>query len=78
VVPIADDTWEPVEVARDALRSLVTGMQGVADWAIHFALYTLPMLLILLGIPAAIGLFVYRQWRKRRPPAAPSAVPSEG
>jgi hypothetical protein len=36
------------------------------------------MLLILLGIPAAIGLFVYRQWRKRRPPAAPSAVPSEG
>jgi hypothetical protein len=78
VVPIADDTWEPVEVARDALRSLVTGMQGVADWAIHFALYTLPMLLILLGIPTVIGFYVYRQWRKRRPPAASTPVPTEG
>jgi hypothetical protein len=78
VVPIADDTWEPVEVARDALRSLVAGMQGVADWAIHFALYTLPMLLILLGIPAVVGYVAYRQWRKRRPPAAPAAVPNEG
>jgi hypothetical protein len=77
VVPIADDTWEPVEAARDALRSLVNGMQGVADWAIHFALYTMPMLLILLGIPATVGFFVYRQWRKRRPPAAPTPVPTE-
>jgi hypothetical protein len=78
VVPIADDTWAPVEVARDALRSLVTGIQGVADWGIHFALYTLPMLLILLGIPATVGFFVYRQWRKRRPPAASTPVPTEG
>jgi cytochrome c oxidase assembly factor CtaG len=49
----------------------------VADWAIHFALYTLPMLLILLGIPAVVGYVAYRQWRKRRPPA-PAAVPNEG
>jgi cytochrome c oxidase assembly factor CtaG len=53
-------------------------MQGVADWAIHFALYTLPMLLILLGIPTVIGFYVYRQWRKRRPPAASTPVPTEG
>jgi hypothetical protein len=77
-VPIADDTWEPVEVARGALRSLVTGMQGVAEWAIHFALYTLPMLLLLLGVPAAVGFYVYRKWRRRRPPAASAPVPSEG
>jgi hypothetical protein len=78
VVPIVEDTWEPVEVARDALRSLVTGLQGVAGWAIHFALFTLPMLLLTVGIPLLIGFVVYRQWRKRRPPAAPSApVPSE-
>jgi hypothetical protein len=61
VVPIADDTWEPVEVARDALRNLVTGFQGVADWAIGFALYTLPMLLILLGVPGLVGLRSRRQ-----------------
>jgi hypothetical protein len=77
VVPIVEDTWEPVEVARDALRSLVTGLQGVADWAINFSLYTLPMLLLLLGIPAAVGFYVYRQWRKRRPPSASVPVPTE-
>jgi hypothetical protein len=75
VVPIVEDTWEPIEVARDALRSLVAGLQGVADWAISFALYTLPMLLILLGIPAVVGFFAYRQWRKRRPGPAPTPPP---
>ena len=77
VVPIVEDTWEPVEVARDALRSLVVGLQGVADWGIHFALYTLPMLLLVLGVPTLIGLFIYRQWKKRRPPTTQDPVPSE-
>jgi len=78
VVPIVEDTWEPVEVARDALRSLVGGLQGVADWAISFALYTLPMLLLVLGIPGLIAFAGYRQWRRRRPPGTPSSpVPSE-
>jgi hypothetical protein len=78
VVPIVEDTWEPVEVARDALRNLVVGLQGVADWGIHFALFTLPMLLLVLGVPTLIGLIGYRQWKKRRPPAAQNPVPSEG
>lgn len=78
VVPIVEDTWEPVEVARDALRSLVSGLQGVAGWAINFALFTLPMLLLTVGIPLLIGWVVYRQWRKRRPPVTPSApAPTE-
>jgi Domain of unknown function (DUF4349) len=77
VVPIVEDTWEPVEVARDALRNLVTGLQGLADWGIHFALFTLPMLLLVLGVPALIGFTVYRQWKKRRPPTPQSPVPSE-
>jgi hypothetical protein len=72
VVPIVEDTWEPVEVARDALRSLVTGLQGVAGWAINFALYTLPMLMLTVGIPLLIGWVAYRQWRKRRPSVTPS------
>ena len=77
VVPIVEDAWEPGEVGREALRRLVGGLQAVADWGIHFAIYTLPMLLLLLGVPALIGLTVYRQWKKRRPPAPPTAVPSE-
>jgi hypothetical protein len=67
-----------VEVARDALRSLVAGLQDVAAWAIHFALFTLPMLLLTLGVPLLVGWVGYRQWRKRRPPVAPSGpVPTE-
>ncbi|MGH8914457.1 MAG: DUF4349 domain-containing protein [Acidimicrobiia bacterium] len=78
VVPIVEDTWRPVEVARDALRNLVSGLQGVADWAIHFALFTLPMLLLTLGLPLAVVFIVYHQWRKRRPPATPApTVPAE-
>jgi len=76
-VPIVEDTWEPVEVARDALRNLVAGLQGLADWGIHFALFTLPMLLLVLGVPALIGFTVYRQWKKRRPLTPQSPVPSE-
>jgi len=78
VVPIVEDTWQPVEVARDALRNLVSGLQEVADWGIHFAIYTLPMLVLTLGPPLIIGVVIYRQWRKRRPPAAPApTIPAE-
>ncbi|MDP9144889.1 MAG: DUF4349 domain-containing protein [Actinomycetota bacterium] len=78
VVPIVEDTWEPVEVARDALRNLVSGLQDVADWGIHFAIYTLPMLILTLGLPLVIGFVIYRQWRKRRPPTTPGpTLPAE-
>lgn len=77
-VPIVEDTWQPVEVARDALRNLVNGMQGAAEWAINFGLYTLPMLILTLGLPLLVGFLAYRQWRKRRPPAGPGpTVPAE-
>jgi hypothetical protein len=77
-VPIVEDTWEPVEVARDALRNLVSGVQGAADWGIHFVLFVLPMLILTLGLPVGVGLFAYRRWRRRRPPTGPpSPVPTE-
>jgi len=77
-IPIVEDTWQPVEVARDAVRSLVLGLQGAAEWGINFALYTLPMLLLTLGLPLLVGFVIYRQWRKRRPPVSPTpAVPAE-
>jgi hypothetical protein len=74
VVPIVEDTWKPVEVARDALRSLVVGLQGIADWAINFGLYTLPMLILTLGPILVIGFLIYRRWRKRQPPAPPAPL----
>jgi hypothetical protein len=77
-VPIVEDTWQPVEVARDALRNLVSGMQSAAEWGISFALYTLPMLILTLGLPLLVLFVVYRQWRKRRPPVSPGpTLPAE-
>jgi hypothetical protein len=73
VVPIVEDTWEPIEVARDSLRSLVSGLQGIAEWGINFALFTLPMLLLVLGLPALVAFVAYRWWKSRHP--APPPVP---
>lgn len=64
-IPIVDEPWSPAETARDALRNLVTGLEGAADWAINLALYGLPMLLIILGPLAVIAVLVYRKWIRR-------------
>lgn len=72
-VPIVDQPWAPGEVARDAVRNLVTGLQGAADWVINFALYALPMLLITLGPLVVIAVVMYRRWFRRQPEAATPA-----
>lgn len=65
--PLVDEPWSPVEATREALGSLVTGLQGAADWAINFAIYVLPMLLITLGPLTVIGVLVYRRFFRRTP-----------
>ena len=76
-VPIVEEEWAPLAVARDSLRNLVSGLQDVAEWGINFALYTLPLLLLTLGIPLLILWLVYRWWKKRRPapPEPPAPIP---
>lgn len=69
--PLVDEPWSPGEPTREALGSLVEGLQGAADWAINFALYVLPMLLITLGPLTIIGVLVYRRFF-RRPPSDPA------
>ena len=64
-VPIVASAWAPAEAAKDALRNLVTALQGIADWSINFVLFTLPVLLLILGIPGAVGLYVYRRVKNR-------------
>ncbi len=63
--PIVDEPWAPGETAKDALRSLVTGLQRAADAAIGFGLYVLPMMLLVLGPLALIGWFAYRRIARR-------------
>ena len=67
VVPpqIVDDLWKPVEVAREALTHLVVSLQRFAEWGISFVILTLPMLLVVMGIPITVGVFVYRRWRRK-------------
>lgn len=70
--PIVDEAWAPAQTVRDALGDLVNGLQGVADWAISFALYVLPMLLITVGPIVAIGVFAYRRFFRRPPTGEPA------
>lgn len=72
-IPIVDEPWNPGNVARDAVRSLVGGLQGVADTAIGFALYALPLLLLTLGPLVLIGLFVYRRLFRKADPTPTSS-----
>ncbi|MGD2042329.1 MAG: DUF4349 domain-containing protein [Acidimicrobiia bacterium] len=65
--PLVDEPWSPAEATREALGSLVTGLQGAADWAINFAIYVLPMLVITLGPLTIIGVLVYRRFFRRSP-----------
>lgn len=74
-VPIVDEPWSPAEAARDAVRNLVTGLENVADWAINFALYALPMLLITVGPLVLVGMFVYRRFL-RKPTVDPTPAES--
>ena len=77
-VPIVASAWAPAEAAKDALRSLVTALQGIANWAISFALFTLPVLLLTLGIPATLGFFVYRRIKNRRGVGGPQTPAPAG
>jgi hypothetical protein len=72
-VPIVEeDGWRFGEVLRDALRSTVTALQGVATVAIWLVVTALPVLLI-LGLPVlAIGLG-YRRYRRRHDAVTPAA-----
>lgn len=65
--PLVDEPWSPAEATREALSSLVEGLQGAADWAINFAIFVLPMLLLTLGPLTVIGLVVYRRFIRRSP-----------
>ncbi|HEY5891395.1 MAG TPA: DUF4349 domain-containing protein [Acidimicrobiia bacterium] len=76
-VPIVEESWTPADTARDASRTLVTGLQNLGDAAITFAIAVLPMLLLVVVIPALVLYAAYRWWRSRKQdrPAAPPAQP---
>jgi hypothetical protein len=73
--PIQIGSWRPEGTARNAIQSLVSALQGLADTAIWIILFLLPLAIVTLG-PIWLGIrFVVRLWRGRRskPEATSSA-----
>lgn len=64
VTPVAAEEWAPFTVARQALADLVTAFQGVGDVVIRFVVFVLPMMLVVLAIPAWL---VWRYGRRFLP-----------
>ncbi|MEX1038960.1 MAG: DUF4349 domain-containing protein [Acidimicrobiia bacterium] len=75
-VPIVEAEWAPVDTVRDASRDLVSGLQGLLDNAITFVIAILPLLLIVLGLPALALYALYRLWRSRHRPPTASGPPA--
>jgi hypothetical protein len=69
-VPIVEEPWAPGEAVRDAARSLVVALQGIADWIIRFGIYILPVLVLILAVPVTVGVYAYRRWWRNRPGTA--------
>ena len=75
--PIETTGWRPARVFRNAIDSLVDALQGVAEFGIWFAIYLLPLLLI-IGIPLwLVGRFVWRRWQRRNAVSRETAVSTE-
>lgn len=75
--PIVDEGWMPGLVLRDALRNLVSALQGAGDAAIWLGVFALP-LVIVIGSPIWVGLVVWLVLRRRKAkrasiPAGPGA-----
>lgn len=66
-IPLADEGWSPGSVARDALRTTVGALQGLADVVIWLTLTALPILLV-LTLPAALAWYAVRRWRRHPAP----------
>lgn len=63
--PLVAAGWRPAGTLAAALRALIRTLQIIADLAIWFVAYVLPIL-ILVAIPLAVLWFVWRRWRARR------------
>jgi hypothetical protein len=61
-VPVVEPGWQPVATVKNASRTLVNSLKGVADVLIWVVLYILPLGLIF----AILALFVRFMWRKLR------------
>ena len=73
IQPLQIAGWEPKGVARDALQDLIDFFQDFVDFLIRFAIYTLPVWII-IAIPLYLvyigGRALFRKLRGNKPKAA--------
>lgn len=64
------DTWMPNRTVAQALKALVQALQGIADLAIWFVLFFLPILIILLLPFIVLAWLLRTMFRRRKKPVA--------
>jgi hypothetical protein len=68
--PIEVAGWQPSGVARQAIETLVSALQSLANLLIWFVIVALPILLLIL-LPFLLILWLIRRLRRRERPAPP-------
>ncbi len=66
---VKEEGWQPLRVMRDALRALVSALEGIANVAIWIVLFLLPILLVLLA--PFILIWLAWLWSRKRRQARP-------
>lgn len=73
--PIQVGGWQPTGVAKQALRALISALQGLINLLIWIVILVLPLLVVIFG-PIAVVIWLFYRRRKRRR-AAVSSTPEE-
>ena len=63
--PVVEEGWQPLVTVKNALRTLVSVMQGLVDTAITLLIVVVPILL-LLAVPIVLIILLIRWLRRRR------------
>jgi hypothetical protein len=79
VAPVTIAGWQPVGVARDAVQTMINGMQVIANVVIWGALFCLPIFIV-IGVPLWLIFYFVRRWRRSHRPGQklPEATPPAG
>jgi len=63
--PIQVDPWDISTVAKQAIEALIRALQGIAEALVWFALYAVPVILV-IGLPLLLIGWVVRNWLAKR------------
>lgn len=72
--PIQVGGWQPSGVAKEAVEALINMLQVLANAAIWFVLFALPILLV-IAIPFVLLIWIIKRLRRREAAATPNNGP---